>query len=152
MTNDEMRQLIADAPTKSESIRRLFRAGISKADIGRFMKLRYQHVYNVLLGETPPDQGGVAASSELAFAALQVDAKGRVQLPADFLSANGLDKGGTLFCRHDARGLTLMGRESALEGLREAARKRMPDQAALLDALLKVTDSNGKTEPGKDKP
>ena len=152
MTDEEMHRLIASARTKSEGIRRLFRAGVSKAAIARCMELRYQHVYNVLLRETSPEQEGVTAPSEPAFAALQVDAKGRVQLPADFLSANGLDGGGTLFCRHDPRGLTLLGRESALEGLREAARKRMPDQAALLDALLKVTDSNRKTEPGKDKP
>lgn len=152
MTDEEMRRLIAGAPTKSESIRRLFGAGISKAAIARFMELRYQHVYNVLLRETPPDQEGMAAPSEPAFTALQVDARGKVQLPADFLSANGLDSGGTLFCRHDSRGLTLMSRESALDGLRKVARKRMPEHAALLDALLKVADSNRKADSGKDMP
>ena len=152
MTDEEMHRLIAGSPTKSESIRRLFGAGISKAAIARFMELRYQHVYNVLLRETPPDHEGVTASSEPAFTALQVDARGKVQLPASFLSANGLDSGGTLFCRHDSRGLTLMSRESALDGLREVARKRMPDQAALLDALLGDPPGDRKTNPGKDVP
>jgi len=152
MTNEEMHRLIADSPTKSESIRRLFGAGIAKAAIARFMELRYQHVYNVLLRETPRDQEGGTASSEPAFTALQVDVTGKVQLPADFLSANGLDSGGTLFCRHDPRGLTLMSRESALDGLREVARKRMPDQAALLDALLNVADNDRKIDSRKDMP
>lgn len=152
MADEEMQRLIAGAPTKSESIRRLFGAGVSKAAIARFMELRYQHVYNVLLRETPPDHEGVTASSEPAFTALQVNARGKVQLPADFLSANGLDSGGTLFCRGDPRGLTLMSRESALDALREVARKRMPDHAAMLDALLEDAHGNRKTDLKKDMP
>lgn len=150
MTDDEMRTLIADAPSKSESIRRLFRAGVSKAAIANFMKLRYQHVYNVLLKISPPS-GEVAAPADIGFIAIQVDSKGKVQLPTEFLAANGLEDGGTLFCRNDRQGLTLMSRESALDHLREVARKRMPDQAALLDALLGSADPR-KATSNKDLP
>lgn len=152
MTDKEMHSLIVDSPSKSESIRRLFRAGVSKAAIGRFMDLRYQHVYNVLLKESPPHRDDAPASSEPGFTALPIDGKGKVQLPADFLVANGLEKGGTLFCRHDPKGLTLMSRESALDHLREVARKRMPDQAALLDALLDLAGSSTTSGPRKDLP
>ncbi len=152
MTDEEMHSLIVDSPSKSESIRRLFRAGVSKAAIGRFMDLRYQHVYNVLLKETPPHQEGAVASAEPGFTAVKVDARGKVQLPAEFLAANGLQEGGTLFCRNDVQGLTLMSRESALDHLREVARKRMPDQAALLDALLDLAGSSTTSGPRKDLP
>lgn len=150
MTEDEMNTLIADAPTKSESIRRLFRAGVSKAAIGRFMDLRYQHVYNVLLKESPPQAGAVTAV-DTGFTPVKVDGKGKVQLPADFLTSNGLQDGGTLFCRTDVHGLSLMSREAALDHLREVARKRMPDQAALLDALLDIAGSTP-SSPRKDLP
>lgn len=151
MTDEEMQRLIAGSPTKSESIRRLFRAGISKAAIARFMELRYQHVYNVLLRETPPDQEGMT-ESEPVFSTLQVDAKGKLQLPADFLTANGLGNGGALYCRSDPRGLTLMSRESALDHLREVARKRMPEEAALLDEILNVAGTPPTSTSQKDKP
>ena len=151
MTDDEMRILIADAPSKSESIRRLFRAGVSKAAIASFMELRYQHVYNVLLKVSPP-AGAAAASADIGFTAVKVDSKGKVQLPAEFMAANGVQEGGTLFCRSDPHGLTLMSRESALDHLREAARKRMPDQAALLDALLDLAGSSRTSGPRKDLP
>lgn len=150
MTDEEMHSLIADAPSKSESIRRLFRAGVPKAAIATFMELRYQHVYNVLLKETPPHQEGAVASAEPGFTAVKVDAKGRVQLPPEFLTANGLQDGGTLFCRSDPRGLTLMTRDLALDHLREIARKRMPDQAGLLDALLDVAGSLETSRSRKD--
>ena len=152
MTDEEMCRLIAGAPTKAESIRRLFAAGITKAAIARFMELRYQHVYNVLLRATASDQEGAAVITEPAFTPLKVDAKGKVQLPAAFLSANGLDGGGTLFCRGDPRGLALMSRESALEELREVARKRMPDHAAMLDALLEDVHGNCKIDSARDMP
>lgn len=152
MTHEEMQKMIADSPSKSESIRRLFRAGVSKSDIGRFMDLRYQHVYNVLLKEAPPRRDDASASSEPDFSPLQIDAAGRAQLPADFLSANGLEKGGTVFCRHDPQGLTLMSRASALDHLRDVARKRMPAHAALLDALLNAADSQTHTDSRRDSP
>lgn len=47
---------ISGLPTKSEKIRALFRAGMSKADIGRYLEISYQHVYNasVAIGAAPP--------------------------------------------------------------------------------------------------
>lgn len=152
MTNEEMHQLIADAESKSESIRRLFRAGVSKADIGRFLGIRYQHVYNVLLRESQADQQGFGAVSEPTFVTFEVNASGWVQLPAAFITANGLDNGGTLFGRQDKGGLTLMSRDAALDALRDIARKRIPDHAALLDALLNDAPGNRTTRSGKDMP
>lgn len=152
MTDEELHQLIANAPTKSESIRRLFLAGMSKADIGRFMGLRYQHVYNVLLREDKADKQGSPAISQSNVETLEVDAAGQVQLPADFIKTNGLDNGGTLYVRRDPQGLTLMSREAVLDALRDVARKRMPDHAALLDALLGDPRGIRETKAGKDTP
>ena len=44
-----MTSLIEGLDTKSSKIRKLYSNGFAKADIARFLNIRYQHVRNVLL-------------------------------------------------------------------------------------------------------
>jgi bifunctional DNA-binding transcriptional regulator/antitoxin component of YhaV-PrlF toxin-antitoxin module len=149
MTNEEMTALTEGLPSKSEKIRQLYKAGVSKADITRFMKLRYQHVYNVLLKVSPPESTTAPVPAESGFLQIAVDRDGRITLPADYLAAEGLLEGGTIVCRRDTEGLTIMSRSAALEYLRGVARRRMPDQADLLDALLGTAFPLTDAETGK---
>lgn len=43
-----MGEVAHDAPTKSAAIRALWRAGFERADIARYLEIRYQHVRNVI--------------------------------------------------------------------------------------------------------
>jgi antitoxin component of MazEF toxin-antitoxin module len=55
----DMTTLTEDLPTKAEKIRALGRAGYNRADIARFLDIRYQHVRNTLeaAGIPMPDRG-----------------------------------------------------------------------------------------------
>lgn len=147
MTHDEMNALTEGLPSKSEKIRQLFAAGVSKADISKFLLIKYQHVYNVLLKVSPPGEVRAEAPPEPSFLQLPVDREGRITLPADYLEAEGLTDGGTVVCRRDGEGLTVMSRPAALEYLRGVARRRMPDQADLLDALLGASFAQNPADP-----
>ena len=48
-----MDELTAEVRTKSDKIRRLAAAGYARADIARYLGIRYQFVYNVLSGPQP---------------------------------------------------------------------------------------------------
>ena len=65
--------------------------------------------------------------------------EGSLRLPPGWLDAQGLAAGDPVICRTDPRGLLIMSRAAATEALRELARKHMPGEAALLDALLSGT-------------
>ena len=149
MTNDEMERLTAGTSIKSEKIRILFRAGVQRADIARYVGISYQHVQNVLKGSGLLGERGVAqgkpsegeASDDNPTDGMQVytvtvGAGGKVTLPPEYLARQGISAGSILICRDEAGGLLIMSHEAALEALREAARQRMPGEAALLEALL----------------
>ena len=149
MTHEEMERLTAGTNIKSEKIRILFRAGLQRADIARFMGISYQHVQNVLKGsgllgerggtETKPSDGEPADDGRpdvMQVYTLTVGAGGKITLPPEYLAKQGISSGNILICREEAGGLLIMSRDAALEALREAARQRMPGEAALLEALL----------------
>jgi hypothetical protein len=103
----EMQRLVAGLPTKSAKIRRLAEAGYERADIARFLGIRYQHVRNVLthapqsattVTEPAVDRGPGASEEAASFAAegsseairvyrFNVDTEGRIKLPSDALTA-----------------------------------------------------------------
>ena len=68
MTRDEMDDLTRDLPTKSAKIRILEEHGVPRAEIARYLQIRYQHVRNVLVGPKPKksaikDRGGVSKNA-----------------------------------------------------------------------------------------
>jgi hypothetical protein len=144
--HDRMAELVADAPSKSEKIRILHSNGVPKADIGRFLGIRYQHVYNVLLREVaaretglPREAGkkGPDAAGTASYFDIVVGEGGTLRLPEAWLAGEGMKAGDSLVCRHDANGLTLMSKEAALRHLGDIARERMPEQAGLIEILLR---------------
>lgn len=137
MNKEEMNAIVAGVPTKSEKIRLLFRAGVAKADIARFLGIRYQHVYNVLLRE---DQAARAASSkneeQPQVFRIELEAGCKLTLPREFAEEEGLKNGDALICRRDPDGLKIMTSAAAEDYLRSVLRQRLPEQADLLEALL----------------
>ena len=138
MTQDEMEAVIAGAPSKAEKIRRLHRAGVEKADIGRFLEITYQHVYNVLARTRRANPAPNALSEKVApqIFHIQLERGLTFALPKDYVEAEGLKPGSTLICRRDADGIKIMSRTAAEDHLRNILRQRLPDQAELLEAVL----------------
>src|SRR4051812_42326539 len=96
MTRDEMDDLTGDTDNKSEKIRRLYAAGVAAADIGRYLDIRYQHVYNVLLRAGVIQKGGAreaAAGLTSPVVVLPIGPRGMVQFPDELLKAHGLEEG-----------------------------------------------------------
>ena len=139
MTREEMERLTADTNVKSEKIRILFKAGVERADIARFLDITYQHVQNVLkrsklIGKTAASQRESLGDNQVYTVTVAAD--GKITLPAGYVDRNGIREGEVLICREEAGGLTIMSQSAAADALREAARQRMPGEAALLEALL----------------
>ena len=79
------------------------------------------------------------AAADPGVISLSLGGEGSLRLPPEWLDAQGLAAGDPVICRTDPRGLLIMSRAAATEALRELARKHMPGEAALLDALLSGT-------------
>lgn len=142
MTEAEMDRLIAGAATKSARIRILNNAGVDRTTIASHLGITYQHVYNVLHRDGAIKPAGDAAIRGAPVRApaevwqLKMTAGGGVVLPTAFVEAEGLTQGDVLVCRRDADGLRIMSRAGATELLRQITRERMPEEAALFEALI----------------
>jgi hypothetical protein len=112
-----MDQLTRGTTNKSEKVRLLFNAGVSAADIGRYLGIRYQHTYNVLLragliGRTAAKNAPAAPAAGDTIL-LELGPGGTVRLPAALLATHGLNEGDRLICRSGPDGLTIMSRSRA---------------------------------------
>lgn len=143
MTDEEMRALVAPFQKKAEQVRALHEAGVSTADISRFLGIRYQHTYNVL-----KRAGAITRSdaerrvSEGEYFAIEVRPDGFVRIPEYALQAIGAGSGESLVCRAGPDGIVVTTRAAALEKLREVLRSRAPGQVGLVDVLLpKITEA-----------
>ncbi len=139
MNDDDMKALTAGTEVKSEKIRLLYKAGVERTDIARFLEITYQHVQNVLkrsglLDKAQSSKRDVSVTDELYT--LVVARGGTITLPAQYMKRHDISEGETLICREDDSGLHIMSREAAAAMLQEIAKERMPGQAALLEALL----------------
>ena len=147
MTNDEMDRLTSGLTSKAAKVRALNAAGVSTGDIGRYLDIRYQHVYNVLLRAGVIEKGVNTAPSasfdpDAEIIVAQTDRNGAITLPPEIMQRFGLVAGTPVYCRVSDEGILLISREAALHHVTEAARAKMPEQAALIEALLQ---GNGKS-------
>jgi bifunctional DNA-binding transcriptional regulator/antitoxin component of YhaV-PrlF toxin-antitoxin module len=152
-----MDALTAGLPTKSAKIRRLAEAGHAKADIARYLGIRYQFVYNVLSAPQPTverraqDQVGKAADTDPASAKTvragptpsshnwgwkTVGKGGRIELPAAFLEVLGVGAGDQVQLMLDENAIRIMNRTGALRELQDHVRRYVPEDVSLVDELL----------------
>jgi len=138
MNRQEMEAIVAGVPTKSEKIRLLNRAGVAKADIARFLDIRYQHVYNVLLRDkkASPQNESAGEQTEQQVYQVKLGAGLKMALPPEFAETESLEAGDVVICRRDPDGLKIMSSTAAEDYLRTVLRQRLPEQAEMLEALL----------------
>ena len=144
MDKQQMTELTKDAASISEKVRILHTAGVPKADIGRFVERRYQQIYNIILaaeqksGEVKISFDAPVSDNVPSVFTTTLGKAGKVALPPEWLAAEGLQEGDEFVFRREADGLKIMTQAAAQEILLEAARRRMPGEAALLESLLRA--------------
>src|SRR5438067_9813151 len=100
---EEARRITAGLKTKSDKIRALHRVGWPRTKIADALKIRYQHVRNVLVQD---EARAARAASDSASRAptpkptkFRLGPDGRVVIPAAFRDVLGLKEGDVLFAR-----------------------------------------------------
>jgi hypothetical protein len=154
MTNDDMDRLTKGLDSKAAKARALNEAGVSTGDISRYLGIRYQHVYNVLL-RAGAIQKGEKAQTAPSFDFLgdaeivtgRIDEHGAFVLPPEILARYQAMPGSTIYCQALAEGLLILNREAAQRAVTDAVREKMPQHAAFLDALFDQKPTNGKRKP-----
>ncbi|MCW2370783.1 hypothetical protein [Sphingobium sp. B11D3D] len=143
MTKEEMDSLTQGLDSKAAKVRALYGAGVSAGDIGRYIGIRYQHVYNVLLraglivkaAPTRDRESALGPDSEIIVASIGKD--GGIELPDSVMDRYGLKAGEAVYCQALPEGLMILSQDAALAHVTRMAREKMPEQAALIEALLK---------------
>lgn len=138
-------------PTKSEKIRTLGRKGVPTADIARFLGIRYQHARNVL-NDAGLQHGGMAedmptletkmmplvdsASLVRQSVWVDVDAQGRLQIPADLLALVGVTGQDRLFIKPTERGFEVLTRRGAMARMKEISAPLVRPGVSIVDEFL----------------
>ena len=139
--------------TKSAKIRALNKAGFARADIARFLGIRYQHVRNVLVQRDPSDQwirneepkpkdriGFSEAAVEWSVEALRMDldlsADGTLRVPRELLRSAGIEAGETILARVVDGEVRLSGYVSALKRAQWIARHFTKPGASEVDDFI----------------
>lgn len=140
----DMVRLTRGLPSKSAKIRVLAEAGVPRADIARFLDIRYQHVRNVLTGPVPGlDKRGFEdvetpsfLAAEHAFPILTED--GALTIPAVLTGALGAKPGDRLVVVEDDGGLWIGTQAAGIRRAQAMARRSMPEGTSGTDLLFEM--------------
>lgn len=146
MTHDEMERIAGVHDSKAAKIRALYDAGVTVSEISTFLKVRYQHSYNVLKRAKLVGRDAAASQEQQTGTMLSVEvgADGTFTLPGPVRDALDLASGGTLYLKQTPQGVLLVPRELAIAELQRLAALHMPEHADMLTALLQSI----RPEPG----
>ena len=138
MSNATWTKATKDLPTKSAKIRALDALGVPRADIARFLDIRYQHVRNVLMQERPAPVQHVAETAvpyddEDGRAALQPD--GSVRVPALLAAQLGAHAGEILAAVPLDGGLWIATRKVSRARAQAMAQQFSPNDADWMSEL-----------------
>ena len=137
MSPETMQRAVSGLSTKSAKIRALSDAGVRRADIARFLGVRYQHVRNVLIAyESQKKATGTSDVSALRAKGLSVGRNGTIILPAEFLTALGVAEGDGLIATISNDAIELMTGREAARRAQDMLAPFLDDKANLVDDLL----------------
>ena len=144
--HDDMVEIAEGLPTKSAKIRALDAAGYKRANIARFLGIRYQHVRNVLIqGPPKKERPAVAAVSDDDAPPPGTDGRlrvkigpgGRIVIPAAFRAAMEAEEGDTLAATVDEDGIVrLISTAAAIRMAQRIVCAAVPVGISLSDSLI----------------
>lgn len=136
----EMDRAVLGMQTKSDKIRALAGRGFERADIARYLGIRYQHVRNVLVQDESKSAREAVLEDNMepcpSFAWTRVGPGGRVVIPAPIREALGLAEGADIQVRLEKGEIRIVPRDTAVQYLQEAVAKYLPKGMNLVDALV----------------
>jgi bifunctional DNA-binding transcriptional regulator/antitoxin component of YhaV-PrlF toxin-antitoxin module len=138
-TRVAMDRVATGLPSKSAKIRNLDSAGYERADIARFLDIRYQHVRNVLVAEKAKkeeDKPRDGANEPLRQVWAQVGTDGRVVIPAPYRQILGIEGGGHIFMVLEDGEVRLIGRDGAIARAQALVAKYVQDESTSVDSFL----------------
>lgn len=157
LDRQRMDEITAGLPTKSAKIRRLAAAGYKRADIARYLDIRYQHVRNVLTGPQPKrvndveprndktvpmSQSGPEGQAAAAPDAGQkwvwttVGKNGRIDVPETFLQTIGVAEGDPIQLSVEGDVVRVLPRDAVIREVQAYVRRYIPGDVSLVDELL----------------
>ena len=148
MNEVEMQAIVHGLPTKSAKIRALHAAGYNRADIARFLDIRYQHVRNVLVEDAAKNaRSTVDAARNGDRLEVKIGPGGRIVIPAAFREAMEAGEGDTLVATIDGDGVVqLTSASAALRMAQRIVRETIPSDVSLVDSL--IADRRRESEHG----
>lgn len=130
-----MEEIVVGMKTKAEKIRALAREGHERAEIARFLGVRYQHVYNVLK-QSEAAEAPATAGTDAAQQWVKVGPGGGVVIPTAFLQALGVKEGSEVQLRLEEDEVTIVPRSTVIRRVQERVRKYVPEGVSLVDELI----------------
>lgn len=126
--------------TKSAKIRMLAAEGVPRAEIARRLKIRYQHVRNVLERDLVKHASAKSAQAEerdpMSSIKVRLGPEGRVLVPAPFRERLGVKEGDVLFARLENGELILLTPQAAARRAQAIIRRFIPEGVSLVDELI----------------
>jgi AbrB family looped-hinge helix DNA binding protein len=134
-----MNHIATGLPTKSSKIRKLDSAGYERADIARFLDIRYQHVRNVLIHAEHKKQhvkenNNTDIPPERVW--VQVGSEGRMVIPAPYRQNLDIEGGGHVLLLLEEGEVRMIGRDAAIARAQALVAKYVPEGVSLVDELL----------------
>jgi len=169
----QMDEIVRPYATVSDRIRALDAAGVTRADIARFLDKRYQHVRNVLESdkhrggyaagrgelagvseqaaafEGPDDQRLVEARGNGAFR-LTVRPDGSIVLPQAVREAFKIERDGVVMAKLEGDTFSLISAETAMQRVREIVRQFVPPGIDLVAELIADRRAEAAAEMERD--
>jgi bifunctional DNA-binding transcriptional regulator/antitoxin component of YhaV-PrlF toxin-antitoxin module len=123
-----MEKLTRGLKSKSDKIRALSAAGCGRAEIARFLGIRYQHVRNVLVEnekkmKAASDKSAVVREGIRGRVHLKIDGAGRIVIPVALREAMDVGENGTVMAWLEKGELRLVSQKVALRQAQDLARE-----------------------------
>ena len=134
----KMDRLTKGLETKSDKMRVLAKAGFPRADIARYLDVRYQFVRNVLVREEEKQASDDFAKADGPDSSNRttLEADGFVKIPQSTIAALGLKPGETLTVTLDDGEIRLMTIQTAVRKAQAIVRQYVPKGVSLVAELL----------------
>jgi bifunctional DNA-binding transcriptional regulator/antitoxin component of YhaV-PrlF toxin-antitoxin module len=158
-----MDEVVAPFQTKADKIRALSGVGYSRAEIARYLDIRYQHVRNVLVDdeivaarsrhERPATRAGnqpnnSADSDHLYPTKTKLGPEGRVVIPQAFWRAVGLKENDSVMVSLRGEVIELRSLPASIRYAQELVRRIVPEGVSLVDELLAERREEARREDG----
>ena len=149
----EMSRIVEGLPTKSSKIRALEAAGCKRAEIARFLGIRYQHVRNVLVQGLPKSEtrqpAQPAKPGNVDSQKLRISEDGRLVIPSEMRAAMLIDETGVLTARVVDGELRVLTPKAALRSLQRMVQEASTGGVSMVDELIAERRAEARREAGE---